>query len=408
MIDKTRTLREVFVAIASILAAAAAVWACVEGQILWALMPVPAAVGLAYHFLNLSSRFLSRRTVVEEYRTFTESFDRTWSRSNNPARVSEDLADDLDAHAPTLAGMIWAASLLMIVFAIPAVVSHGGLLLLSSAPKLDESLRAVVFSGLGVWVVIVFRTIGRVNAGGLNARFLVTAALRAGVAMMLGYFAGAANYFKDVQIAGSTAYFLVGLTYALFYDSLVDKAYKLFGREKPVTKELPLKMVEGIDDDAADILAELNIASVQHLATSDPGVLTVRSLYPFGRVVDFIDQAILIVYFGENIVTLRNFGVRGVIDFVSMLEQVIDNTPNRASAEKTLNDIAAKLSLSYDALYILGLSIYYDYRVNLLTRLWQHTLQAEGYMVERAQAAAAAAADRIPIRTSSDQATSPA
>jgi hypothetical protein len=303
--------------------------------------------------------------------------------------------------------MIWAASLLTAVFAIPAVVSHGGLLLLSGAAKLDESLRGLVFSGLGVWVLIVFRTIGRVNAGGLNARFLVSASLRAAVAMMLGYFAGAAKYFSDVQIAGATAYFLVGLTYSMFYDSLIDKAYKLFGREKPVTKELPLKMIDGVDDDTADILTELNIASVQHVATSDPGVLTMRSLYPFGRVVDFIDQAILITYFRENIVTLRNYGVRGAIDFVSMLEPVIKNNSDKAASEKALTEIAGKLSLSYESLYAMGLSIYYDYRVNLLTRLWQHTVQEEGYTTARAVGTTPAApvvTDRIPIRTSGEEA----
>jgi hypothetical protein len=406
MIDKNRTVREVFVAIASILGAAAAVWVCTEGQVLWALVPIPAAIGLAYHFLNLSSRFASRRSVVEEYRTFSASFDRTWSGRDNPPKVSEDLADDLDAHAPTLGGMIWGASLLTAVFAIPAVVSHGGLLLLSGA-KLDESLRGLVYAGLGVWCLIVFRTIGRINAGGLNARFLVTASLRAAVAMMLGYFAGAVSYFKDVQIVGGTAYFLVGLTYSMFYDSLIDKAYKLFGREKPVTKELPLKMIDGVDDDTADILTELNIASVQQVATSDPGVLTVRSLYPFTRVVDFIDQAILITYVREDIVTLRKYGVRGSIDFVSMLEPVIKNTADKEIVQKALAEIAGKIGIPYESFYAMGLSIYYDYRVNLLTRLWQHTLQEEGYTAARAAGtttAPPAETDRIPIRTSGEQA----
>src|ERR1044071_627538 len=380
MIDKNRTLREVFVAVASILGTAAAVWVCTKGQVLWALVPIPAAIGLAYHFLNLSTRYMSQRAVVEEYRT----------------KMSSDFADDLDAHAPTLAGMVWAASLLTAVFAIPAVVSHGGLLLLSGAKTLDESLRGLVFAGLGVWVLIVFRTIGRVNAGGLNARFLITASLRAAVAMMLGYFAGAANYFKDVQIAGATAYFLVGLTYSMFYDSLIDKAYKLFAQEKPVTKELPLKMIEGVDDDTADILTELNIADVQHVATADPGVLAVRSLYPFGRVVDFIDQAILITYLAENIVTLRNYGVRGATGFVSMLEPIIKKTSDQASAQKALEEIAGKLSMSSEALYTIGLSIYNDYRVTLLMRLWQQVTQQE-------TPALAVPADRIRIRTSTDQ-----
>src|ERR1044071_10223263 len=155
MIDKNRTLREVFVAVASILGTAAAVWVCTQGQVLWALVPIPAAIGLAYHFLNLSTRYMSQRAVVEEYRT----------------KMSSDFADDLDAHAPTLAGMVWAASLLTAVFAIPAVVSHGGLLLLSGAEKPDEALGGLAFSGLGGGGLIVFRTLRRVHARGPHAPF---------------------------------------------------------------------------------------------------------------------------------------------------------------------------------------------------------------------------------------------
>lgn len=443
MTDLSRPFREALVGIAGIVLAALALWVCVQGQYLWALVPIPAAVGLAYHLLNLSSRFASRASVVEEYRAFSASFDRAWSGSDNPAKVSEDLADDVQSHAPTLASMIWAASLLTTVFAIPVIVSHGGTRLLPSGPKLSsastsidkasaalaaatpavdeakkslaaaktslteangllsEAQRGLVFAGLGVWVLIVFRTIGRINAGGLNARFLVTASLRAAVAMMLGYFAGATEYFKDMEVVGPTAYFLVGIAYPMFYDSLVDRAYKLFGREKPVTKELPLKMIDGVDDDTADILTELNIASVQHVATSDPGVLTCRSLFPFGRVVDFIDQAILITYVREGIVNCRNYGVRGAIDFVSVMEPIVKNTSSRDEAEKTLAAIAESLTpkLTFEELYTLGLSIYYDYRVNLMTRLWQHSVQPDGYTIARSASLTPSTTERIPIGT---------
>jgi hypothetical protein len=396
MTDSGRPRRELFVAIVSILMTAAAVYVCYLGQVLWVLVPIPAAIGVVYHLLNLSSRYASRRNVVDEYRAFTMSFDRTWSGRDDPQKVSEDLSDDLEAHAPTLASMVWAAALLTSVFAIPAIVSHGSL---NAMKGLTEAQRGIVFSGLGVWVLIVFRTIGRINAGGLNARFLITASLRAAVAMMLGYFAGAVEYFREGSVVGPTAYFLVGIAYPMFYDSLLDKASKLFGREKPVTKELPLKMIDGVDDDTADILTELNIASVQHMATSDAGVLTVRSLFPFGRVVDWIDQAILITYFREGIVTLRTYGVRGSIDFVSMMEPIVKNTTDKDEAAKTLAEIAGKLGIPSESLYTLGLSIYYDYRVNLLARLWQHSLQADGYTTERAKGLTPSTSEQIPIGT---------
>ena len=438
--------REAFIAVASLIVAGVAVYVCSLNRVLWVLVPIPGIVGLVYHVLNLSKRFDSRRTVVEEYRTFCQQFDRARSYGQEPpAKVSEDLTIDLDTHAPSLASMIWAASLLTAVFAIPAVISDGGSKLsketdpaltsvsssitlaqnklaansIDEAKKaiasaqaslkkatdgMTEAQRGIVYAGLGVWVLIVFRTIGRMNAGGLNARFLVTASLRAGVAMMLGYWAGAAGYFKDWSAPGATLYFFVGLTYPIFYDSLIEKAWKFFAPEKKVYQELPLRMVDGIDEDTADILTELNVSTVQHLATADPGVLTVRSLFSFLRVIDWIDQAILIVYVRDNIEKFRAQGIRGVIDFISTMQPIINNTADRDEAEATFTKIAESCGMTKESLYVLGLSIYYDYRINLLVCLWQHQVQAEGYTLKRPEAAEATTSitpdqpERITIR----------
>ena len=383
---------------------------------LWVLVPLPSIIGLVYHVLSLSDRFDSRKSVVEAYRDFTTKFDQKWSGNPSPTKVSEDLADSMDRHAPTFVSMLWGAALLMAVFSVPAIVSGGG----STLDPIDAKLTsisaalekaqttvaaktpdvnaikaalttaqtsvtqtrntlqpwqvAVVFSGFGVWVLIVLRTIGRINAGGLNARFMITASLRAGAAMMLGFFVGAASangtLFGAIP-AGPTTYFLVGVFYPLFFEQLRDETFKLFKRNKSITNELPTNWVDGVDDDTQDILTEVNVLSVQHLATSDPGVLTVRSLFPFNRVVDLIDQAILISYFREDIVKLRKFGMRGAIDFVSAFEPVLRNGDDAA-----FTTLAEAMEIKKETLKITAVTICDDYRVNLLQQLWQHN--AEG------------------------------
>ncbi|HKS21185.1 MAG TPA: hypothetical protein VJZ76_00190 [Thermoanaerobaculia bacterium] len=432
---------EVLVIIAGIALAVGAFFV-VKSYSLWILVPIPAAIGLVYHLLNLSSKFDSRMSVVEAYRQFTEKFDQTWSDTANPIKVSEDLSDDMSRHAPTFASMLWGAALLTAVFSIPAVISDGGNKLTpASDPKLSQvsttlkdaqsaaaaatpsiatiktaikkaqdSLAAaqaglpewqlgLVYSGFGVWVLLVMRMIGRINAGGLSARFLITASLRAGAAMMLGFFAGATDVLKDMTVAGPSTYFLIGMFYPLFFEQLRDEAYKRFKRNKSITSELPTNWIDGVDDDTADILTELNVLSVQHLATSDPGVLTVRSLFPFTRVIDLVDQAILVSYFRDNIVKLRKFEIRGVIDFVSTIEPIIRNTSKRAEAEKVVAEIAKELdNIPVETLMAFGRSIFDDYRVNLLMRLWQHNVQPDGKKVERVVAAIAPADEaRIPI-----------
>lgn len=432
---------EVFVIIAGIAMAAGAYFVA-KYYSLWVLVPIPAAIGLVYHLLNLSQKFKSRKTVVDAYRDFSEKFDRTWADTDTPIKVSEDLADDMSSHAPTFASMLWGAALLTAVFSIPAVISSGGTKLESYAERMDkvsasltdaqkyaaeatpsidkikaavkqaqehmkiapatlaEWQRGLVFSGFGVWVLIVMRMIGRINAGGLSARFLITASMRAGAAMMLGFFAGATDILQGMSVAGASTYFLIGLFYPLFFEQLRDEAYKRFKRNKPITTELPTNWIDGVDDDTQDILTELNVLSVQHLATSDPGVLAMRSLFPFTRVIDMIDQAILVSYFRDNIVTLRKFEIRGAIDFVSTIEPIIRNTKDRAQAEKVVADLAAALNnMPVEVLMAYGRSIFDDYRVNLLMRLWQHNVQPDGKRIARPLAAIASPDEpRISLR----------
>lgn len=407
---------------------------------LWILVPIPASIAVVYHVLNLASRFDNRKAIVDEYRVFTKRFDEVWNERDCPATVSEDLTDDMASHRPTIGSVLWGAALLTALFSVPAILSDGGAKLnpvygelntavnqanvvaanakstteqLKAAVKnIDEKIKApktglqewqlaLVYSGFGVWLLIVMRMIGRINAGGLNARFLITASLRAGAAMMLGFFAGATTFFADKTIGGPAVYFLIGVFYPLFFERLRDEAFRLTQRKKSITLELPTTWIDGVDDDTQDILTEANVLSVQHLASADPGVLTVRTLFPFNRVLDLIDQAILITYFRENIVTMRKYGVRGVIDFVALVQPVVENEqgPERERSNRALSEIATALNISTDTLVTVGDSVFGDYRVNLLMRLWQHSLQFEGYRPVREEQKAPTAALVTPSVT---------
>lgn len=440
--DRKDWWRSVSVVIIGIVIAVGAVFVAKDYS-LWILVPIPSAIGLVYHLLNLESRFDSRKAVVLQYRAFSEQFDKTWSGTDATAKVSEDGSDDLERHKPSLPSMVWGAALLTAVFAIPAVISNGGSSLnppartlgdvsktldaaqngasldavkksvsaakadLEKARKggLPEWQRGLVFAGFGVWVLIVMRMIGRINAGGLNARFLIIASLRASGAMMFGFFAGATDILSVMTVgSGTSTYFLIGMFYPLFFEQLKDYAYtKLFRQNKSITTEMPTNWVDGVDDDTQDILTEVNVLSVEHLATSDPGVLTVRSLIPFTRLIDMIDQAILVSYFRDKIVELRKLGVRGVMDFVSAMDPVVRNTANREQAEKAIEAMAGKLDLTVPSLMTFGMSIYSDYRVNLLTRLWQHNVQPDGFAVARENLMTPLQDARIPIREEGKQ-----
>src|ERR1051325_7642050 len=85
---------EVFVIVVGIALAVGAFFLA-KNYSLWVLVPIPAGIGLVYHLLNLSSKFDSRLSVVDAYREFTQKFDQTWADTDNPIKVSEDLAADI-------------------------------------------------------------------------------------------------------------------------------------------------------------------------------------------------------------------------------------------------------------------------------------------------------------------------
>jgi hypothetical protein len=399
--------RGVLIGSVSVVVSAAAVYFCHAGKVLWVLAPLPGLVGVMYHLLNLQPRYANRVSVAELYRTFVKTFNERWGMVAALPSVSEDEAEDLSAHEPKFSSTLWAAALLTAVLMIPAAVSGGGLNLAfvpktaaANATALPEAEKGLVLAGLGVYALIVLRTIGRLNAGALHARFMITAALRATVAQVLGLFAGATSFFSDSARGGGVAYFLIGLFYPLFVETLRDEAITLFRRKKEITNPKSTRMIEGIDDDVADILTELSVTDVQNVASSDPAVLTVRSLYPFQRVTDWINQALLIDRFGDSIASLRALHIRGIVDFIPLMDAIVNDTAQAATSRATLQEIAKLPGETLDTVTNFAAAAYENYKVNLLWQLSQHRFFAKQQPQPQQDVTVGADGPRIQVQTS--------
>lgn len=352
--------RSVLIVLFSVVAAGVAIWGAARGRVLWTLTPIPALVGVMYHLLSIEGRYQNRAETAKRYRQFVAAAD-AGGGSRPPAELSE--GEETTTYEPKLSATIWAASLLTVVLAIPAAVSEGG----KTIASLKGGEEGLVYAGLGVYTLIVLRTIGRLNAGALHARFMMTAALKVAVALTFGYVVGLADPFGKAEIGRRLAMFMVGLFYPFFFEWLYDEAIKLFKRDKLVTRAMPLKMIEGIDDDVADVLAEYGISDVQHVASSDPGVLTLRTLYPFERVVDWIDQAMLIRRFGNGIVALRRVNLQRVTDLIPRMQQT-----DTEALLKYIAD-ADEVKEPVEGVRLFALAMSSDYKVNLLWNVEQRT-----------------------------------
>lgn len=397
-----------------VLIAALAWWAWVSPPVRFVphtwfavLATLPGALGLANHFSTVLPRFQSRRDTVHDYQAFCRGFDKWWLDVGWPLKLKltgygesspspmievtngSSSDDDLSSHRPSIAAAATAAIVLTLVFEIAAGVADGreltsplaGFPLSFLAPL---TLDAFLFASLGAFVSVMWRMINRINANALSARFMFTASLRSAIAMVIGLTAGKVNLFgvKEQPALQGTLFFLIGLFTDWALSMLRARARTVFNQPNDPCDRLPLCFVDGLDDGVIDILDELGIWDVQHLATCEPGELTVRTLYPFNRVIDWIDQAILISYFRHDIVAARKVGVSGAIDLAQLYSYTLEAPEGSADgqaggsmqkrANAILDELAAKMSMSRDAINLVCSNLWFDYTVEQLYRFWQH------------------------------------
>jgi hypothetical protein len=159
--------------------------------------------------------------------------------------------------------------------------------------------------------------ISRLNSSALTGKFLVIAALRGAIAMVIGLAVGETELLTKAVTPNQShaAYFLVGLFPGWVIGALRRKAKDVFQPPDDGCEALPLCLIDGLDDGIIDRLSEIAILDVQHLSAASPIELAVPTLYPLRRIVDWCDQAILISYVRSKIVYFRNVGLRGAIDF---------------------------------------------------------------------------------------------
>jgi hypothetical protein len=131
--------------------------------------------------------------------------------------------------------------------------------------------------------------------------------------------------------------------------------------------------------DMLERLAGEGVTSVAHLAAADP----VRLILLIGdrkRVLDLVDQALLITYVGEKVTALRSAGVRGVVELIELVDEQAEEVPEfrRRRAARLVVDVAGRLGERVDAVQNLLRTLYIDPQVELLWKLWGGTFDNDG------------------------------
>jgi len=316
---------------------------------------LPGAIGIVFHVVLANSRRTQGRERLEKYYAWRSERPLARSQDRVNVTVDETSADPLGAVSACL--FLTGIFLLIAVFAGYEAAQQKGVT--------ANGVQGMMYAGLGAYVAVLYYMVARLYANALSSRFLMTSALRTASAVVLGWvfgivgvtaFAGApsgtAATADGDALAANAVLFLAGLFHNMAIDALRKRARRLFNAPSADAEELPLTGVEGIDDTTAELLTEHGVASIQHLATSEPGELCDRTLLPMERVVDWMDQALLIRYLKANITVSRGLGIRAGTD-LALVHMRGDASLMGSLAEKTglpaaaIDHIARELRADY-------------------------------------------------------------
>ncbi len=272
----------------------------------------------------------------------------------------------------------------------PAVLSgdHSPVSDSDLADQRRRGIAGLVFAGYGAYLYTLTLCISRLLSSALTGKFLTVSALRSAIALVLGFVAGAIDLFGGLNNGPAiVVFFLVGLFPSWAMDALRTKAQTFLKAKVQGVDYLPLRLIDGIDDGIADRLAELGLWDVQHMATANPFALEASTLYPIRRLIDWMDQAILIGYVRQDIAHFRALGIRGAIDFAVMFQDLMGieyplekgiKKPVQAyyhdrlfeSARQVMDDLSKQARLSVPCLYMIGRGLYEDPVVEYLWDQW--------------------------------------
>ena len=370
---------------------------------LYVLALLPGVIGVTHHIVSAPARRMKVQQLTTRYFTLKS---RTGTGDGSVATREDNMASVISACAASL--------LLTGVFLVVAVVvdirlatprrevelkiRHADDVQTTTAPKtaaaspatsaakpapepqkpaMPKSLYGnggigLILAGFGALVAVLYYMTGRLYANALSSRFLATSALRSASAIAMGYILGLAGIDQMLPSANTTlaAYFLVGLFHNWAMNAMRTRALMLLGAPKNDNEELPITIVEGIEDTSADLLSEYGVSTVQHLALTDAGELSERTLIPLDRILDWTDQAILIQRVKRSVVSTRSLGIRTATDFA---RQYLRKQSGDTTAKDLLTSIAEKSGLGAPAVETIGREFAADARVGLIHKTLQGT-----------------------------------
>jgi hypothetical protein len=226
--------------------------------------------------------------------------------------------------------------------------------------------KAIVFAFVGVYLFNLGTSIRRIYLYDLSEN------LFRGNINRLGITTGLAIVLQTI-CTNEFVFFSIGFIGDTVLADVLKRAVTLLkilrGAKIP---EVPLKLVQGLDMWKEYRLQEEGIESVENLATADVIELAVKTHYTLHTLVDWIDQAILIVRLRDRVDRLIHAAMA-----VSAIEFAW-RAPENGGKPELLQAIATICDIQPIILMDMASALYQDDYVRDLWQLWQGRIEFDG------------------------------
>lgn len=197
-------------------------------------------------------------------------------------------------------------------------------------------------------------------------RFMLAFAVASIVCTGLGTFSTAAGVPFDVNMATvCIVAFFIGFFPSLGVNWIGAMAQKTLGQQRGIAKETPLSEIEGLSIWQQGRLKQEGVENVQNLAAADIPTLVISTPFTVNQIVDWVDQAILLVYASqEQFEALAKVGLRCASDVLTAGED-----------RKRQSQMANATRLNKDGLQMLYLALQSALNIEVVSRFgWQSSM----------------------------------
>ncbi len=234
--------------------------------------------------------------------------------------------------------------------------------------QLVDAAGPILYTFVGVYLFNLGNFVRRIYLGDLNEQVFWGAINRLWLSIGLGLVVQKAGFPSAAQPG---IFFTIGFLANIVLEWFLDKTLKLLNVAQPKSEDMPLQMVNGINIWKAYRLEEEGIDNVQNLATADVTELTVRTHYNLRTLIDWIDQALLLIRLTSDqakILTAQATAISAI--------ELAAASPKATGNNSVANALATKLNIDPILMAATMDRLYEDEYVQDLWNLWQSGKEA--------------------------------